>query len=111
MTNQTDRTQHSTAHSTTHRSHAIVIGGSMSGLVAARVLADHFDKVTILDRDRFPQGPEARKGVPQGRHIHLLLLEGERILDQLFPGFGAELTAAGAPQVHWFKDSITLMPT
>ena len=36
---------------------ALVIGGSMAGLLAARVLADHFSQVTILERDRFPDGP------------------------------------------------------
>ena len=49
--------------------HAIVIGGSMAGLLAARVLAAHFDRVTILERDSFPEGPEFRKGVPQARHV------------------------------------------
>src|SRR5581483_10855914 len=57
MTDQPD-----TVHSQTGK-HAIVIGGSMAGLLAARVLSDHFDQVTILDRDRFPEGPEVRKGV------------------------------------------------
>lgn len=53
--------------------HAIVIGGSIAGLVAARVLADHFARVTVIERDRFPEKPEFRKGVPQSRHLHALL--------------------------------------
>jgi len=44
--------------------HALVIGGSMAGLFAARVLSEHFERVTILERDRFPDGPKFRKGVP-----------------------------------------------
>ena len=49
---------------------AIVIGGSMAGLTAAQVLSNHFDNVTILERDTFPEGAGSRKGVPQARHIH-----------------------------------------
>jgi glycine/D-amino acid oxidase-like deaminating enzyme len=67
-------------------SHAIVIGGSMVGLLAARVLADHFDHVTIVERDRLPEGPAPRKGLPQARHIHQILVQGKLILEQLFPG-------------------------
>src|ERR1043166_1416525 len=47
--------------------HAVVIGGSMAGLLAARSLCDHFERVTIVERDRFSQGPVPRKGVPQAR--------------------------------------------
>jgi phytoene dehydrogenase-like protein len=32
------------------RAKAIVIGASMSGLLAARALADHFDQVTLIER-------------------------------------------------------------
>ncbi|WP_257463404.1 FAD-dependent oxidoreductase [Archangium lipolyticum] len=71
--------------------HAVVIGGSMAGLVNARVLADHFEKVTVLDRDERPEGPEPRKGVPQGRHLHVLLEAGKRVLDGLFPGLIREM--------------------
>ncbi len=52
------------------RDHAIVVGASMAGLLAARVLSDHFARVTILERDPLPQGPEVRKAVPQGAHTH-----------------------------------------
>ena len=44
------------------RRHAVVVGGSMAGMLAARVLSDHFDGVTLLERDRFPETPTARKG-------------------------------------------------
>src|SRR5215472_10855821 len=86
---------------------ALVIGGSMAGLLAARVLADHFGQVTILDRDRLPADPAFRAGVPQGRHVHVMLMRGQRILEQLFPGLVDELEASGAPRVDWFKDSQT----
>jgi 2-polyprenyl-6-methoxyphenol hydroxylase-like FAD-dependent oxidoreductase len=61
------------------RKHAIVVGGSMTGLLAARVFADYFEQVTIVERDRFPAIGEPRRGVPQGRHTHGLLASGRRI--------------------------------
>ncbi|MBA0050982.1 hypothetical protein E0L36_08760 [Streptomyces sp. AJS327] len=76
--------------------HALVIGGSLGGLLAARVLADRFARVTVLDRDELPGAPLPRRGVPHGEHGHALLLGGKRQLEEFFPGFGAELTAAGA---------------
>jgi 2-polyprenyl-6-methoxyphenol hydroxylase-like FAD-dependent oxidoreductase len=50
--------------------HAIVIGASMGGLLAARAVAEHYDRVTVIERDELPEAPEPRKGVPQGRHLH-----------------------------------------
>lgn len=84
--------------------HALVIGGSITGLLAARVLTDHFDSVTLVERDCFPKQPISRQGVPQAIHVHVLLTQGQRILEQLFPGLGAELTAAGASTVDWIAD-------
>jgi 2-polyprenyl-6-methoxyphenol hydroxylase-like FAD-dependent oxidoreductase len=52
---------------------AIVIGASMAGLLAARALADHYDEVTLLERDTFPKQGEHRKGVPQGKHAHAVV--------------------------------------
>jgi 2-polyprenyl-6-methoxyphenol hydroxylase-like FAD-dependent oxidoreductase len=75
--------------------HAIVIGASMSGLLAARVLADHYERVTLLERDSLPRDGEPRTGVPQGRHAHGLLAQGRIIIEQLFPGFTADLAAQG----------------
>ncbi len=77
-------------------SHAVVIGGGMGGLLAARVLADRYARVTVIDRDRFPDAPDHRKGAPQSRHAHALLPRGQQILGRLFPGIGDELRAAGA---------------
>lgn len=90
------------------RNHAIVIGASMGGLLAARALADFFEQVTLIERDAFPPMGEHRKGVPQGRQTHALLLQGSKILEGLFPGLIADLVALGAPlidrpeQVIWF---------
>jgi 2-polyprenyl-6-methoxyphenol hydroxylase-like FAD-dependent oxidoreductase len=76
--------------------HAVVLGASIAGMVAARVLADHFDTVTVVERDVLGDAPEARRGVPQGRHLHGLLLRGAQALDELFPGFLDEFVADGA---------------
>jgi 2-polyprenyl-6-methoxyphenol hydroxylase-like FAD-dependent oxidoreductase len=76
---------------------AVVLGASMGGLLAARVLADFFDTVTLVERDELADDPAVRRGVPQGRHVHVLLARGAQILDELFPGFLNELVADGAP--------------
>ena len=76
--------------------HAIVLGASMSGLMAARVLCDHFEHVTVLDRDRLPTAAQPRKGVPQGNHAHGLLCSGRQAVERMFPGAVAELIARGA---------------
>jgi 2-polyprenyl-6-methoxyphenol hydroxylase-like FAD-dependent oxidoreductase len=90
--------------------HALVIGGSMAGLLAGRVLADHFERVTIVERDRFPEGPAPRKGVPQARHLHALLARGQVTLEKLFPGFRDELVAAGALVLDMADDVAWLTP-
>jgi 2-polyprenyl-6-methoxyphenol hydroxylase-like FAD-dependent oxidoreductase len=75
---------------------AIIIGGSIAGLLAARVLADHFERVTLIERDLLPTDIQARKGVPQDRHVHGLLGRGLEIMNALFPGLENELLAGGA---------------
>jgi 2-polyprenyl-6-methoxyphenol hydroxylase-like FAD-dependent oxidoreductase len=76
--------------------HAIVIGASMGGLLAARALADSFEQVTIVERDRFPVPREPRKGVPQGRHTHGLLPSGRKVIEEMFPGLTQEMVEHGA---------------
>lgn len=76
---------------------AVVLGGSIAGLFAARVLADRFRQVIVVDRDPLPGPPGPRRAVPQGHHIHGLLARGQQILEELFPGFTAELAAEGVP--------------
>jgi len=79
-----------------HNDQALVIGGSLSGLLTARVLSDHFTGVTLIDRDVFPAKAEFRNGVPQSRHLHVLLLKGLEIFEHYFPGLTQELIAHGA---------------
>lgn len=76
--------------------HALVIGAGMAGLVAARVLADRFARVTIIDRDQLSDAPNFRRAVPQARHPHTLLRRGQEILERLFPDLTNELLAQGA---------------
>ena len=71
--------------------HAIVIGASMSGLLAARALSDFYTTVTVLERDALPAADTARKGVPQGRHTHGLLARGSEVLETFFPGYNQEV--------------------
>jgi 2-polyprenyl-6-methoxyphenol hydroxylase-like FAD-dependent oxidoreductase len=77
-------------------SHAIVLGGSIAGLCAARALAEHFSRVTLIERDVLDDSIAARKGVPQGNHLHTLLASGGRVLERMFPGFREALIARGA---------------
>src|SRR5690349_15176735 len=84
--------------------HAVVMGGSMAGLLAARVLTDHFEMVTLVERDRFPGGSDNRKGVPQGQHAHALLAKGLVALAQFFPDLGPALAASGAVMVDPAND-------
>lgn len=97
--------------------HAVVVGGSIAGLLAARVLSDHYARVTVLDRDRLPGEPNARKAVPQGHHIHALLGRGQQILEGLFPGFVGDLVAGGVPigdfgtSLSWYFDGRMIRKT
>src|SRR5512132_2446598 len=76
---------------------AVVLGASMAGLLAARVLADAYAQVTVIDRDQLPEAGTNRRGVPHGRHAHALLARGQQALEELFPGLTAELVAYGVP--------------
>ena len=90
-------------------SHALVIGGSITGLATASALSARFGHVTVIDRDSLPPTEINRRAVPQGRHGHGLLASGLAALDGLFPGLEADLIAAGAisgdviGDVRWFQ--------
>lgn len=89
---------------------AVVIGASVAGLLAARALSDSAASVTLVDRDAARDTPIARKGVPQGRHVHGVLAGGYDVLKSFFPGIADELTAEGsrisdvAQDVLWFTN-------
>ncbi|HEU4422578.1 MAG TPA: squalene monooxygenase [Pilimelia sp.] len=89
---------------------AVVVGASIGGLLAARALTDAYEHVTLVDRDLLPDDPAGRRGVPQGRQLHVLLARGREALEELFPGLSGELAGLGAPlvdlqqEVHWYND-------
>lgn len=92
--------------------HAVVLGGSMAGLFAARVLADSYTKVTVVDRDEPTQAVGVRRSIPQGRHLHALQARGLQIIEELFPGTGDQLVTDGAVRsdvglnTRWFLDGM-----
>jgi hypothetical protein len=79
------------------RDRAVVLGASLAGLLVARVLADAYGQVTVIDRDELPEAPMHRRGVPHGHHIHGLLARDQQALEELLPGLTAELVAKGVP--------------
>lgn len=91
---------------------AIVIGASMSGLLAGRALANHFDQVTLVERDVLPARGENRKGVPQGKQTHVLLERGRKVMEKYLPGLtdaladlGAVTVADASRNLRWFHGS------
>jgi 2-polyprenyl-6-methoxyphenol hydroxylase-like FAD-dependent oxidoreductase len=80
----------------TNFKHVVVIGGSLGGLLTARVLSSYFDRVTILERDAVANQPEPRKGQPQARHLHGLLATGLQIMTRYFPDLPQALQDNGA---------------
>ncbi len=89
---------------------AIVIGASMAGLLSARVLSDHYEQITVVDRDEFAATPAPRRGLPQDRHLHVFLMRGISILDRLFPGLIDELVNAGAVLLDPANDFLWVNP-
>jgi 2-polyprenyl-6-methoxyphenol hydroxylase-like FAD-dependent oxidoreductase len=86
----------------------VVVGNSFAGLLTAQALADHADGVTIIDRDRIPDHPAHRAGVPQGRHIHVVLAGGQEALESMLPGILNELARLGVPAVAHPRDLLQL---
>jgi 2-polyprenyl-6-methoxyphenol hydroxylase-like FAD-dependent oxidoreductase len=86
--------------------HAVVIGASIAGLCAARVLSDFYDRVTLYDRDELPDTPVNRAAVPQGRHVHILMARGAQEFGALFPGLLDDMVDAGVPILENRPDCI-----
>ncbi len=89
---------------------AIVIGGGVAGLTAARVLAEYFPGAIVVERDALPETATFRPGVPHSRHVHALFVRGRLLLDRLFPGLNDELTRAGAVPLEWPADILWHSP-
>ena len=90
---------------------AAVIGGSLAGLMTARVLADHFEAVTVLERDHIEDQPALHRSIPQGQHLHTLLLGGQQVMASLYPGFIDKLATLGAVRCRAGKDIVFYLPT
>ena len=88
---------------------AVVLGAGTAGLLAARVLAESHDQVTVVDRDDLPASTEPRRGVPQAQHAHALLARGQQILEELFPGLTEELELEGAMTGAFLGDTRMLL--
>lgn len=80
--------------------HAVILGAGIAGLTTSAVLAEHYDAITIVERDRLPDTPIDRRGAPQSHHLHRLLSRGAQLLDEFLPGFLADLAAADAPRLN-----------
>jgi 2-polyprenyl-6-methoxyphenol hydroxylase-like FAD-dependent oxidoreductase len=78
------------------RKHAVVVGGSITGMLVAKMLSDYFERVTVLDRDAEPAAAAHRASVAQSKHIHVLLSGGQQVLEALFPGIERDLADAGS---------------
>ncbi len=83
---------------------AIVIGGSLAGLMCARVLSEFYDEVVVLDKDTPEDHDEPRKGASQGRHVHALLAAGTSVMGELFPGLYDDMAASGARKIDAGRD-------
>ena len=83
---------------------AIVIGGSIAGLMAARVLSDFFEQVTVLERDSIADHPAVHKSVPHGNHLHALMLGGQNVMMSLYPNFTERLQKLGAVRFRSGQD-------
>ncbi|MDX2540479.1 NAD(P)/FAD-dependent oxidoreductase [Streptomyces sp. WI04-05B] len=89
---------------------AVVLGGSLAGLLAARALVEFADRVTVVERDVLPDGPEPRRNLPQARHVHVLWSGGARAVEELVPGVGELLLDAGAHRLAVTTDMVALAP-
>ncbi|MEU2285487.1 pyridine nucleotide-disulfide oxidoreductase [Streptomyces sp. NPDC013178] len=89
---------------------AVVLGGSHTGMLAARALAEFVDRVVVVERDVLPDGAEPRKGLPQARHAHMLWSGGVRAVEELLPGVTEALRDAGARRAPVTTDVVALSP-
>ncbi|WAZ21499.1 FAD-dependent monooxygenase [Streptomyces cinnabarinus] len=89
---------------------AVVLGGSVAGMLTARALASVGVRVTLVERDALPEGPEPRKGLPQARHVHQLWSGGAQAMEELLPGVTTRLREAGAHRLPITTDMVGLSP-
>jgi 2-polyprenyl-6-methoxyphenol hydroxylase-like FAD-dependent oxidoreductase len=91
--------------------HAVVIGGSIAGLMTARVLAHYFGTVTVIERDHIEPHPALHKSIPQGSHLHAILLGGQQVMATLYPGFLARLDELGSVRCRAGEQFVVYLPS
>ncbi|WP_320775049.1 pyridine nucleotide-disulfide oxidoreductase [Streptomyces sp. CRN 30] len=89
---------------------AVVLGGSHTGMLAARALSTAVERVVVVERDALPVGPAPRRGLPQARHAHMLWSGGVRAVERLLPGVTRVLRTAGANRVPVTADMVVMGP-
>ena len=90
---------------------AIVIGGSIAGLLAAHVLSDHFEEIILIEKDNYVEDDKIRNGIPQANHVHILLVKGREILQDFFPELEKDLVKKGANKIDFLNDSRYRLPS
>jgi 2-polyprenyl-6-methoxyphenol hydroxylase-like FAD-dependent oxidoreductase len=96
---------------------ALILGGSIAGMIAARVLADCADEVWIIEPDLLEDAPAIRRGAPHSSQAHTLLGKGRTVIEQLLPGIvrqmvreGGQLINSGPGSTQWFLDGRPKIP-
>jgi flavin-dependent dehydrogenase len=90
---------------------SIVIGGGIAGLLASRVLSEHFANVVLVEKDHYPENAGPRNGTPQANHVHVLLMKGKQLLTDLFPNLERNLLDKGAHKIDLLADARYLLKT
>ncbi|MEU8678800.1 FAD-binding monooxygenase [Streptomyces sp. NPDC048560] len=76
---------------------ALVLGGSIAGTFAARVLSEFYREVVVVDRDRVTGVRRARRGAPHAAQAHGLHARGCQILETFFPDLIEDMRRAELP--------------
>lgn len=88
----------------------VIIGGGLTGTLAAAVLAEHAEQVVVIERDPLPEGPLPRRGMPQAQHAHVMWSGGARAVERILPGILDEWMAAGARRIPLPQALVSMTP-
>ncbi|MGD8833005.1 MAG: hypothetical protein PVF57_20535 [Pseudomonadales bacterium] len=79
---------------------AVVVGGSLAGLLSIRALTDHYDDIVLFERDELGEASGPRMSAPQSFHLHVLLKGGENAMERLAPGFREAIEQSGSETLN-----------